>query len=263
MKRSPIWEIQKESLEEIISLSASVSEVLRRLGMKTTCGGTYRTLMRRIKEEIRRANPCGMGTDCKPVKLWFDSSARFHKGTVMYPEHLLPVLKAMLVELNSTRLEVLLVPAEDQRHCGHKVRVVESNNPWWYREICSRYPSRSKSHSRCPWKHTRVKRRRILEALEKMSADICSKSSFVDDILEVAEEELCRWEEERIEWEERSTHYTVAQLVAHDALNVGVEGSSPSGVTITPSSNGRTQDFDSCNDGSNPSGVTKFEGVPW
>lgn len=176
----------------------------------------------------------------------------------MYPEHLLPVLKAMLVELNSTRLEVVLCPAQEARHCGHKVRTVVSRNPWWYREICSRYPSRSKSHKRCPWKHTRVKRKRILEALEKMSEGFHSHSSFEDDILEMAEDEFLRWEEERMEWEERQK-YTVAQLVAHDALNVGVEGSSPSSVTITPSSNGRRQDFGSWDAGSSPAGVTNIE----
>jgi hypothetical protein len=125
----------------------------------------------------------------------------------MYPEQLMPVLRSMLVELRRTRLSVVAVPAPDPRHQGHKVRVVEEQNPWWYREICSRYPSRSKSHKANPQKHTRVKRRRILEALEKMALCQRTASSFEQDILEMAQRELDRWDEEFEEFEEFESQF--------------------------------------------------------
>jgi hypothetical protein len=119
----------------------------------------------------------------------------------MYPEQLMPVLRSMYEELRRTRLSVVVVPAPDPKHQGHKIRVVDEQNPWWYREICSRYPSRSKSHKKNPQKHTRVKRRNILAVLEKMVSVQRTSSSFEQDILEMAQYELERWEEELDQFE--------------------------------------------------------------
>jgi hypothetical protein len=41
----------------------------------------------------------------------------------------------LLGELESNRLEVILVPAPDPKHTGHMIRAVENRNPGWYSNL--------------------------------------------------------------------------------------------------------------------------------
>ncbi len=77
----------------------------------------------------------------------------------------------MLRELEATRLRVVLIPAPDRRHSGHKIRVVEQRNPAWYRELCANYLThRSRPHRRRPkFVDTLIKRRNVLRALAEIS----------------------------------------------------------------------------------------------
>lgn len=45
----------------------------------------------------------------------------------------------LLKELESRRLEVLLIPAPDPKFEGHKIRVAENSNPDWYQELYHSY----------------------------------------------------------------------------------------------------------------------------
>ena len=40
-------------------------------------------------------------------------------------------------DLRANRLEVILVPAPEPKHCGHMIRAVANRNPDWYRELYS------------------------------------------------------------------------------------------------------------------------------
>ena len=42
-------------------------------------------------------------------------------------------------QLKDNRLKVVLIPAPESRHYGHKIRVVESRNMEWYREMYVKY----------------------------------------------------------------------------------------------------------------------------
>src|SRR3989338_7794172 len=43
--------------------------------------------------------------------------------------------KILLHELEENRLEVVLIPAPDPQHHGHKIRAVQNSNPSWYRTL--------------------------------------------------------------------------------------------------------------------------------
>jgi len=116
------------------------------------------------------------------------------------PEHLRHVFGWMLAELGRERLEVVLAPAPDPRHSSHKVRAVSNENPWWYKELCNRYPSRSKSHRR--WR-TRIKRRETLNALRRLYVAGGTYSHYADDLIELAEDVLQSAREEEKNYEER------------------------------------------------------------
>ena len=63
--------------------------------------------------------------------------------------------KYLLDELGRRRLEVILIPAPEPRHIGHKIRSVENTNPPWYRELFRTHPS--------------VERKNVVKALERIS----------------------------------------------------------------------------------------------
>ncbi|MBI4152516.1 hypothetical protein HY495_02290 [Candidatus Woesearchaeota archaeon] len=58
-------------------------------------------------------------------------------------------------DLDDNRLRVTLKPADEEHYTGHKIRVVESTNPQWYREL---YLARM-----------HLKRQRSLRSLERLS----------------------------------------------------------------------------------------------
>lgn len=121
------------------------------------------------------------------------------KRPVTAPEHLRLPLRVMLAELTHERLEVALAGAPDPKHCGHRVRVVNGQNPEWYRELCSRYTVRRRNRrKRLGKKHhdTRIRRKRIIQALTTLSSGRGAKSWYADDLLRAAEDLLEEWEEE-------------------------------------------------------------------
>ena len=117
------------------------------------------------------------------------------------PEDLILYLRIMLAQLRRERLEVGLAEAEEQRHSGHKVRVVTGTNPEWYRELCSRYPS-YRQHGRTRHHQTRISRKRIIRALERLTQCKGARSIYAEDLIELAQLERERDEEERQEYGE-------------------------------------------------------------
>jgi len=43
-------------------------------------------------------------------------------------------------DLSANKLRIILIPAPDPRHVGHKVRAVEVPNPEWYSKLYHAYP---------------------------------------------------------------------------------------------------------------------------
>jgi hypothetical protein len=78
----------------------------------------------------------------------------------------------MLTELDSSRLEVVLIPASDVRHSGHSVRVVQEANALWYRKFCAEYSSTRKRKNR----HfdTMIKRAHTRRALLEIISGRCA-----------------------------------------------------------------------------------------
>ena len=63
------------------------------------------------------------------------------------PPELRQAVASMLEELECFRLQVALIPAPEQRHCGHSVRTVFQANPGWYRDLAATYQRRRRTRA--------------------------------------------------------------------------------------------------------------------
>lgn len=90
----------------------------------------------------------------------------------------------MLFELESNYLEVVLVPAREQRHSTHCIRAVQYENAAWYRKFCEQYPSARKGTKI----RTRIKRRETIDALQKILNGVTS-GIYVERLLDFIEAE--------------------------------------------------------------------------
>ena len=103
----------------------------------------------------------------------------------------------LLVELEGAHLEVVLIPASEQRHIGHCVRAVQEQNCDWYRQLCDEHQS---SRRRRSFKSdTRIKRQHTIRALERMSrGDL--RGTYAERLkkyVEVKAREMRRWRKQR------------------------------------------------------------------
>lgn len=95
----------------------------------------------------------------------------------------------MLRELDRQELHVGLVPAPEQRHCGHCVRVVWCRNPGWYRELCGFFP-RNRRRRGGRYTDSRVKRGDVREVIERLLDDRGSRSALAPFLLATAAERI-------------------------------------------------------------------------
>lgn len=85
-------------------------------------------------------------------------------------------LTEMLAELETYRLEVVLVPQRRWTNEGGMIRVAAGKNAKWYSEFCREYPS---SRRRIHRKHdTRIKRRNVLRLLNRLILTGKSRSKY-------------------------------------------------------------------------------------
>lgn len=102
----------------------------------------------------------------------------------MIPTQRLQILKA---ELESSRLEVMLVPLSPARRGyneGGMKRVCASRNCSWYRKHCAANPSSRVRNRRKS--DTRIKRGDTLAVLERLIAGKPSRSKYVTELLSFA-----------------------------------------------------------------------------
>ncbi len=85
----------------------------------------------------------------------------------------------LLDELESSYLEVVLIPAPERKHAEHYIRAVQSQNAQWYRKFCEEYVSNRKGSKL----RTRIKRRATIKALEKLANGI-NDSIYTERLLE-------------------------------------------------------------------------------
>lgn len=52
-------------------------------------------------------------------------------------------------DLLTHKLRIILIPAPEQKHCGHKIRKVETENPAWYSSLYSSIPHFRRDRSLC------------------------------------------------------------------------------------------------------------------
>lgn len=88
----------------------------------------------------------------------------------------------MLWELETNYLEVVLIPASEQRHSGHCIRAVQNANCGWYKDFCSLFPSGRKGRKI----RTRIKRRETVRALKKIIAGK-TEGVYVERLLRLIE----------------------------------------------------------------------------
>lgn len=99
-------------------------------------------------------------------------------------------LELMLAELESSQLEVVLVPTRRWANEGGCVRVAISRNCDWYRRFCGLHGS--DRVRRNALFDTRIKRRAVVRLLGRLIAGEPSRSKYVSDLLAIAEKQAER-----------------------------------------------------------------------
>lgn len=104
------------------------------------------------------------------------------------PSHLRSTILEMLYDLSVNQLIVTKIPSiyKDQAIRGAGIRSVESRNPLWYREICAKYLSNRKKPRKKQLLDTRIKRKNILNILERLGNNKTTISYLYNDLLNTA-----------------------------------------------------------------------------
>ena len=93
-------------------------------------------------------------------------------------------LEVMLGELESSYLEVQLVPQRRFTNSGGCIRVAVSKNCTWYRQFCARHAS-SRGVRRGKF-DTRIRRANVLALLTRLVAGCSSKSKYAAELYAIA-----------------------------------------------------------------------------
>jgi hypothetical protein len=93
-------------------------------------------------------------------------------------------LEMLLCELESSCLEVMLVPLRRPANVGGCYRVASNRNATWYRQFCGRHLSVRMRHRRLP--DTRIKRRDIVRILSRLSTGTTSRSKYAPELIALA-----------------------------------------------------------------------------
>jgi hypothetical protein len=93
-------------------------------------------------------------------------------------------LSIMLSELESSRLEVVLIPSKRQLNEWDMLRCCVSYNCTWYRKFCAQFPS--KRGVRRGKFDTAIRRQNILRVLTRLCAGMTSRSKYGPELVKVA-----------------------------------------------------------------------------
>lgn len=93
-------------------------------------------------------------------------------------------LELMLAEMESSCLEVVLVPCRREVNSGGCIRVALSKNCDWYRRFCGRHLSSRVRNRALP--DTKIKRRAVVRLLNKLIAGRPTFSKYADELRRLA-----------------------------------------------------------------------------
>ena len=93
-------------------------------------------------------------------------------------------LELMLAELESSMLEVVLVPTRRWVNEGGCIRVAANRNCTWYRRFCAAHGS--SRFRRAALFDTCIKRRNVVRLLEQMVAGVPVRSKYAEELLALA-----------------------------------------------------------------------------
>lgn len=91
----------------------------------------------------------------------------------------------LLAELESTQLQVVLVPSRRPNAETDCIRVAVEKNPDWYRSFCARHPS-SRGTRRGKF-DTKIRRANVAAVLKRLAAGLPSKSKYATELGVIAE----------------------------------------------------------------------------
>lgn len=94
-------------------------------------------------------------------------------------------LQEMLAELDSSRLEVILVPQRYRTNEGGMVRVAVSKNAAWYRRFCAAYLSSRRRRNLAS--DTAIKRQATIRTLEALIAGRPVRGLYASRLAALAE----------------------------------------------------------------------------
>jgi len=117
-----------------------------------------------------------------------------------------PYFQMMIYDLLENRLKVEKVPNHsdyewrNDNGCGIKARI--SQNPEWYRKLCSYFPkSRTKPRKRGNgYVDTRVYRSHVFPVLERLADGKQSKSQLAPYLIDIAKEMSIKYNEDDVEF---------------------------------------------------------------
>lgn len=91
----------------------------------------------------------------------------------------------LLAELESSQLQVVLVPALRQNAETDCIRVAVEKNADWYRRFCARHQS-SRGHRRGKF-DTRIRRANVVAVLRRLSSGLPTRSKYAVELTAIAE----------------------------------------------------------------------------
>lgn len=120
-------------------------------------------------------------------------------GVVSCPPDLEETVRWMLDELQDRKLEVGLVSAPEEKHTGHCVRLVETTNPDWYRQLCRMYPRSRQRNRKEKFTDPNFCRSHIKGVLSRL-LNGGSSSQYAEVLVGMAREEREEWEDRLRSW---------------------------------------------------------------
>ena len=93
-------------------------------------------------------------------------------------------LRNLLDELESSQLEVILVPQRHRTNEGGMIRVAASKNVKWYQDLCARFPSSRRRKNSAS--DTKIKRQDIIKVLKNLTETGHSPSIYAPTLTSIA-----------------------------------------------------------------------------
>ena len=107
------------------------------------------------------------------------------------PPELIPIIEEMLYEFMDNRLDVCLVPSQDENCAkdGGMIRVATTQNPEWYQEMCFEFPRPGRG-GRKKKPRTIVKRIETIKLINRLIKLRKSESKYAPYVIWEAERRL-------------------------------------------------------------------------